>query len=266
MSSFVDRSGAGRIARLLRWWPIPVTVATSLILQRVLLESRYDVAGHAAEHLSGASAPFAAAALCVILVWATPAVGRQWEVLGSMALWWAMTVLVLVGNLRVVQDLIDAGYSRTPTSSVPDVADHSLANSSVWLAVIASIVMIAAFRRRRHVGNRLTVGAVIASALFPPWIFPGLGAVVLLVARCIAHGNAMSAMSAMSAGATSAMSAGATPAGVSGGGEGADEQRGRLDSEVEPLGAALGTTVELEGLLPVEPHRDGRTLPEVGMP
>jgi hypothetical protein len=255
MSSSVDRSGAGRIARLLRWWPIPVTVATSLILQRVLLESRYDVAGHAAEHLSGASAPFAAAALCVILVWATPAVGRQWEVLGSMALWWAMTVLVLVGNLRVVQDLIDAGYSRTPTSSVPDVADHSLANSSVWLAVIASIVMIAAFRRRRHVGNRLTVGAVIASALFPPWIFPGLGAVVLLVARCIAHGKAMSAMSA-----------GATPAGVSGGGEGADEQRGRLDGEVEPLGAALGTTVELEGLLPVEPHRDGRTLPEVGMP
>ncbi|HTH04275.1 MAG TPA: hypothetical protein VL916_00340 [Ilumatobacteraceae bacterium] len=228
------------IRTLLRWWPVPATIVTSLLLQRILLESRYDVGGHAAEHLSGASAPFAAAALCIIVLWATPGARRQVEVLGAMALWFAATVLVLIGNVRVVDDLIDAGYAFTPTSSVPDVADHSIADMSVWIAVVASIVMVLAFRRRGHIGTRVTVGAVIASALFPPWIFPGLGAVVLLVARCIAHGKAMSRPGLSKTEL-------ARP-GVSGGDAGADEQRRRLDGEVEPLGPALGATVELEGL------------------
>ena len=61
----------GRIVR--RWWPVAVFIALSLAVQHVVLGSGYDVGGHAAGHLAGASAPFMASAVTCVLVWATPA-------------------------------------------------------------------------------------------------------------------------------------------------------------------------------------------------
>src|SRR5437660_1249618 len=46
-----------------RWWPVPALIVSSLVVQKVFFESRYDVSGHAAEHLSSANAPFAAFAV-----------------------------------------------------------------------------------------------------------------------------------------------------------------------------------------------------------
>jgi len=46
-----------------RWWPVPVLLASSRVVQNVVFESRYDVSGHAAEHLASASVPFAAFAV-----------------------------------------------------------------------------------------------------------------------------------------------------------------------------------------------------------
>jgi hypothetical protein len=37
---------------LRRWWPVPVVPATGMLIQNIVLESHYDVSGHAAEHLS----------------------------------------------------------------------------------------------------------------------------------------------------------------------------------------------------------------------
>ena len=71
---------------------------------------------------------------------------------------------------------------RSPTS-----ADHSLANSSIWYAVLAALVLVAAFRWRRHIGNRAAAGAAVVSVLFPPWIIPGAGVVVLAIVRCVAR-------------------------------------------------------------------------------
>lgn len=64
-----------RVAR--EWWPVPVFLFGALLAQQVLLTSRYDVGGHAAEHLGSASAPFMAAAVIAILMWATPRARRQ---------------------------------------------------------------------------------------------------------------------------------------------------------------------------------------------
>lgn len=63
------------------WWPVAACVAGALLLQQVLLSSRYAVGGHAPEHLGGASAPFMAAAVLSILFWATPRARRQADVL-----------------------------------------------------------------------------------------------------------------------------------------------------------------------------------------
>ena len=181
---------ASRSAHIVRdWWPVPPLIATALFAQQVLLSSRYDVGGHAGEHLAGASAPFMAAAIVSILFWATPRARRQIDLLVAAGAWFATTLLVMVGNLRVVDDLVAAGYSRTPTDSVPDVADHSLANSSVWYAAGAALLLVAAWRRRRHIGNRATIGAIVTTVIIPPWIIPGAGVIVLAIVRLVQRGR-----------------------------------------------------------------------------
>lgn len=190
----IELTAAGRVSRAAHfvraWWPVPAIIATSLTAQQILLSSRYHVGGHAAGHLAGATAPFMAAAVLAILFWATPRARRQVDLIAIACTWFATTLLVMVGNLRVVDDLIAAGYSRTPTGSVPDVADHALANSSVWYAEVAALLLVAAWRRRRHIGNRATIGAVVATVIVPPWIIPGAGVIVLVIVRLVQRGRA----------------------------------------------------------------------------
>ena len=154
--------------------------------QQILLTSHYDVGGHAVEHLGSASAPFMAAAILALLFGATPAAIRQAEVVFAAVLWFGTTLVVMIGNFRVIDDLVAAGYSHTPTSSVPDVADHTLANSSIWFALAAALPIPLLFRWRRHIGNHATIAAV-AAMIFPPWIIPGAGVVVLAIVRCVAR-------------------------------------------------------------------------------
>lgn len=184
-------SRATRVTRAIhQWWPVPACVAVAVVAQKMLLTSRYHVGGHAAEHLGSAAAPFMAAAVLVILFWATPGARRQLDVIAAAAAWFAMTMIVMMGNLRVIDDLVDAGYGFTPTSVVPDIADHRLANSSIWWAVAAGLLVVATFRWRGHIGNVAAIGTVTAM-LFPPWIIPGAGVVVLMIVRCVALATAV---------------------------------------------------------------------------
>jgi hypothetical protein len=178
-----------RFARVAsEWWPVPAFIAGAVAAQVLLLTSRYQVGGHAAEHLGSASAPFLAAAMLAILFWVTPGARRQIDVILAAAAWFAANVVVMVGNVRVVDDLVDAGHGHTPTNAVPDIADHSLANSSIWYAVAAALVLVGSTRWRRHVGNIAAVGAG-AAMFFPPWIIPGAGVLVLTIVRCVARGK-----------------------------------------------------------------------------
>lgn len=177
-----------------RWWPVPVMVAASLAAQKVLFESRYDVSGHAGEHLSSATAPFMAFAVVAILLYVTPRARRQPVLLVASAAWLVTTVLVLVGNVRVVDALVRAGHRDTPTSHLVENAAvesaHDLANLAPWLAVLAALALTVAFWRYRHVSGRVAVGAAVLNVIFPPWIIPGAGVVVLTIARCVAHQRA----------------------------------------------------------------------------
>ena len=107
------------VIRVRRWWPMPVLLATSLVVQKALFESRYDVSGHAAEHLSSASVAFFAFALVAILLYVTPLARRQPLVLVTSAMWLFSTVLVLVGNVRVVDAPFVPAWAtrRRPSSS-----------------------------------------------------------------------------------------------------------------------------------------------------
>ena len=178
----------GALAR--RLWPVPLILGVSLVIQKAFFESRYDVSGHATGHLSSATAPFFAGAVVAILLWATPAARRQADVVAGSAAWFAATVLVLVGNVRVIDDLVTAGFGKVATEDVPDIADHGLANLATWLAVVAALALTAALWRRRHVSNRVAAVAAVLNVLFPPWIIPGAGVMVLVGARCVAVARA----------------------------------------------------------------------------
>lgn len=185
---------SGLVAVARRWWPVPVVLASSIVVQKLLFESRYEVSGHAAGHLSSATAPFGAFAFVAILLWTTPTGRRQLDVLVACLAWLAATVLVLVGNVRVVDALVDAGLGRAPTEGLPDVADHGLANLAPWLAVVAAVAMAGVFWRRGHVSRRVAIGSALLSVVFPPWIIPGAGVLVLVVARCIAYERSSTAV------------------------------------------------------------------------
>jgi hypothetical protein len=174
-----------------RWWPVPLLLAISLVLQKAFFESRYDVSGHAAGHLSSATAAFPAFALMAILLYVTPRGRRQPLVLVMGATWLVSTVLVLVGNVRVVDALVRAGMGDTPTSQLVEDATidtaHDLANLAPWLGVLAALALTGALWRYRHVTSRLAVGAAVLNVIVPPWIFPGAGVLVLVIALCISY-------------------------------------------------------------------------------
>jgi hypothetical protein len=182
------------VTRARRWWPVPLFLGSSLVVQKLAFESRYDVSGHAAEHLSSAAAPFAAAAMIAILLLVTPGARRQPLVLLTSAAWLAATVLVLLGNVRVVDVLVRNGMAHTPTTEIVENADiesaHNLANVAPWFAVLAALALTAALWRYGHVSGRVALGATILNVIFPPWIIPGAGVLVLIVARAIAYERA----------------------------------------------------------------------------
>jgi len=125
-----------------------------------------------------------------VILYFTPRARRQAVVLGAAAGWLTATVLVAVGNVRVVDALIRAGMSDISTSQLiqtPAIESaHDLANLAPWLAVLTAIGFALALWRYRHVSARVAVGSAILSALFPPWIIPGAGVIVLVISRCIA--------------------------------------------------------------------------------
>ena len=177
-----------------RWWPVVVLPAISLVIQNALFESRYDVAGHAAEHLSSASAPFFGFAVVLVLLYVTPPARRQVPVVVASGAWLGATVLVLIGNVRVVDALLRAGQGRTPTDALTEdgavESAHDLANVAPFLGVAAALLLVGVLFLYRHIGVRLAIGAGALSVLFPPWIIPGAGVLVVTVARCVSYQRA----------------------------------------------------------------------------
>jgi hypothetical protein len=173
-----------------RWWPVPLAIAASLVAQQALLKSRYDVSGHAAEHLDSATAPFLAFACVVALLTVTPKARRQPVVLLAAAAWFASTIPVLVGNVRVVDALIRTGNAHIGTSELGDdasiAAAHGLADAAPWLGVLAAMAVAVTLWRCGHVGATPAIVVGVLSVIFPPWIIPGAGVPVLVVVRAIA--------------------------------------------------------------------------------
>jgi hypothetical protein len=173
-----------------RWWPIPAALGLSLLVQTVAYTGRYDVSGHAAGHLSSGTFVFLAIVVAGVLLWTTPAARRSPFVLVGLAVWVGAGVAIAIGNVRVVDALIDAGQATTPTESLvqsPVLSDsHWLANTAPYFAVAGAFVVVLGMYLVRCASARVAGVAAVVNVLVPPWILPGFGVVLIAITRIVA--------------------------------------------------------------------------------
>ena len=185
----------GVLAFAHRWWPVVAFLAVAIVVQTIALRG-YDAHGHAAGHLSSAQAVFFGTALVAIVLWSTPPARRQPDVWLACGSWIAALVGVAVGNLRVVNAIGSADWTDEQAGALgaglPGFeSGHDLAEISSWLAVAAAVLLTLVLFVRRHISRSVAIGAGIASVLFPPWIFPGAGVLVLAISLCVRRNRAL---------------------------------------------------------------------------
>jgi hypothetical protein len=166
------------------WWPVAAFLVPVLVAQAVW-SSRYDVAGHAADHLQSATPVFPTAFLSAVLVWALPGRGRRDPVLWLLlAAALASCLVVLAGNVQVIDAIGDTTWTDDQASQLGPArpgfeSGHDLAERGAWGAVLATMLAAGLLWLRRLVSARVAVAAALLCLLFPHFIAPGAGLVVL---------------------------------------------------------------------------------------
>jgi hypothetical protein len=152
-----------------------------------LFESRYDVSGHAAEHLGSSTTIFFAIPLVLILLWVLDADRFRPFVLAGSMLWLVGLVGVLLGNVRVVDAIGTSDWTfeeadRLGAARPGYDSGHDLAQLTSFIAVAGALLLIVTVWRTGAVSGRVAIVSGVLSVLIPPWIFPGAGVVVLTFA------------------------------------------------------------------------------------
>jgi hypothetical protein len=157
----------------------------------IVFASFFDASGHAADHLRSARALFPMMAVYAVIVWAIPSRRSPGVWIAGVLLFVAL-LIVMAGNLRVV-DAID-GENWTdeqadtlgPGRSGFD-SGHTLATVGMWSAVGATVLLAVVLLVQHVIRWPVAVGAMLLSVVFPPWVIPGAGILVLGLALCIAR-------------------------------------------------------------------------------
>ena len=177
-----------RFAR--QWWPIPAMLAPIIVAQTIWF-GRYHATGHAAGHLASATMIFGVVFALAVLIWACPPQLRCRPELWVLATAVTMSVLIpTIGNLRIVNAIGTDNWTDDQASALGPlrpgfVSGHDLAERWTWL-VIGVTVLLAGWLWFKHaVSKRVGIAAIILSLIFPPWIFPGAGLIVLTISAVI---------------------------------------------------------------------------------
>jgi len=187
------RSLTGRLLEILRsWWPVAAFLVPVLVAQ-ALWSGRYEVAGHAADHLQSATPVFPMIFMSAVLLWALPGRGRRdrllWLLLAAAI---ASCLVVLVGNVQVIEVIDGATWTDAQASQLGPArpgfeSGHDLAQLGAWGAVLATMLAAGLLWQRRLVSAKVAAAAAAVSLLVPSFIAPGAGIVVLAVSAALAH-------------------------------------------------------------------------------
>jgi hypothetical protein len=129
---------------------------------------------------------------------------RQADGMAVVRSWWplpAIVALAVVIQTFVLRDYEARGHAADHLSSAQVVflgaacvavipgfeSGHSLAQISAYVAVMVAIALTVVMRVRGHIGTGLVIGAIVTSVVFPYWIIPGAGVVIVTIVLCIAR-------------------------------------------------------------------------------
>jgi hypothetical protein len=187
------RSVADRVIEFIRnWWPVAAFLLPVLVVQTVW-SARYDLAGHAADHLQSATPVFPMAFLSAVLLWVLPGRGRRDRLLWLLvAAAIASCLVVMAGNLRVIDAIGGATWNDTQASQFGPTrpgfeSGHDLAALGAWGAVLATMLVAGLLWRRSLVSAKVAAAAAALSLVFPYFIAPGAGVVILAVSAAVAR-------------------------------------------------------------------------------
>ena len=170
------------------WWPIPVMFASVIAVQVLWTGHQDHSAGHASGHFSSATVVFGVAFCIAVLVWALPSHARRrgelWLFVVSIL---TGALFVMIGNLRVVNAIGGDSWNNEQADRLGPLrsgftSGHDLAQRAAWLMVVVVALFSVWLWRRRVVSGGVAVSAIVVSVVFPSWVFPGAGLVVLVVA------------------------------------------------------------------------------------
>jgi hypothetical protein len=180
------------VCALRKLWPVAVFVGAGIVGQTVW-SAGFDVSGHAAGHLQSATAIFAMTAMLAIVAWAMPVTARRDPIVWVLiAVTIASCALVMVGNVRVVDAIngevwTDAQADLLGADRPGFASGHALAERAALASVAGTVLLAAWLWRRKVVSPKTAAGAGLLSLVFPSFIAPGFGVVVLAVAGAVAR-------------------------------------------------------------------------------
>ncbi len=165
-----------------------VFVVAWIVLANVTTGALVEANGsHARDHLASGQSGLPHVAVLAVIFWALPRDRRP------MLAWVAALVilvgvgLVTVGNLQVVDAIGDEAWNDAQAErlgpSRPGFDEgHDLASVGMWIVVagaVAFAVILMVIGAIARLAGILSIGI---SLVFPPWIAPGFGLVVVAIA------------------------------------------------------------------------------------
>jgi len=160
-------------------------ILVAIVAVQVWWARGYSPTGHAAEHLASATVMFGMAFVLSAIVWSLPGRVRRrpalWVLVALVA---AAAALNAQGNMQVVDAIGDENWSLEdvdvfgPTRAGFEEG-HARAEQGGIAGIAAAGALIVWLGARRVISRRLCIGAVVACLLFPYWMFPGFGLVIV---------------------------------------------------------------------------------------
>jgi hypothetical protein len=163
---------------------VVVCVAVMDLVSESLVETN---GGHAGGHLASAQSPFPLIPLLALMIWALPERDRR-----RPLIWIAALVIVVggvidtIGNLEVVDAIGDATWNDAEAQRIgptrPGFEEgHDLAGLGMSIVTGGAIAFAAAMALTRNLHPVAALASAALSFVFPPWIAPGFGLIVIVV-------------------------------------------------------------------------------------
>ncbi len=165
-----------------------VFVVVTVIMMNLVTAALFEANGsHARDHLASAQGPLPLIPLLAVVIWALPPDRRRVGVWGATLVIIVGAVVDVSGNLKVIDAIggaqwNDAQAARLGSSHPGFEGGHSLADIGMRIIVAGAMAFALLLVAYRAVRPTVGIASAALTLVFPPWIAPGFGVIIIAVA------------------------------------------------------------------------------------